>query len=233
MDFGELTSVLTKFDVTTFKGQLSSDPGPLTAYCDEYFSILGCEEFETVYDARFETVYDARFDTVGYVATLLHSEFGVYRDTLTIDEGSVLRRYALAAGDLTGSRPDSGASATWTGVMAGVSETHEPPADYEARERLDRVGDHLHGDVSVTYLFNSKQINMAVSNIKNIDKNKSYYVQQVGFDNVQVNQGGEFSQSHSRNEIRGAFFGPNHAEVAGTFRHSGIRGALGAKRITN
>ena len=62
-----------------------------------------------------------------------------------------------------------------------------------------------------------------------IDKNRSHSVKRIVFNNVAVDETGQFQQCRIANQTQGAFYGSSHAEVAGTVEQSNMVGGFGAK----
>ncbi len=152
----------------------------------------------------------------GYGAWMRHGAFAMQTERLSAQGVTVNARYALAGGDLTGTRPTGGA--TWLGLMVGT------PATGSNR------GDRLQGDAALNYDLSFDSLDVAFSSIKNIDRGTAHSTETVMFQNVRIGFGGTFEAGLSGNRIQGGFYGPGHAEAAGIFEQSNIVGAFGAKR---
>ena len=127
-------------------------------------------------------------------------------------------RYGAAGGDLTGSRP---VKATWQGLMVG----HTPASD-------DEPVNELMGGSMLAYDAAAGTVDVSLTGIKNLTKNRAHAIGSVTVPELSVNATGEFAGG-TVTEIDGAFYGPDHAEAAGTIYHSGtgaFSGAFGAKR---
>ncbi|MXW40462.1 MAG: transferrin-binding protein-like solute binding protein [Synechococcus sp. SB0668_bin_15] len=150
-------------------------------------------------------------------AWIEHSAFGVQeKKRMTIRGVRVDALYGITGGDLTHSRPIG--NATWQGLMVGT------PATGVAR------GNRLQGDATLTYHLNSQNLDAVFTNIQDIDRLAAHSQSTVTFLNVPVNGRGEFEAGLAGNRIQGGFYGPGHAEAAGTFEQSNIVGAFGAKK---
>ena len=170
----------------------------------------------TIIDGRGENI---QASSLG--ATMNHSRFAVSTIAQSIGDTIATVYAGEVFGDLTSSRPENPATndtASWQGLLVGT------PTQGDDR------GDALLGDARIVYQFNVDALNLRVTNIKNIDKNKSHSVEQLGFNNVSVAENGQFQQGSIANQVRGAFYGPESVEVAGTVEQSGVVGAFGAKR---
>ena len=111
---------------------------------------------------------------------------------------------------------------TWAGIMAAT------PVSGDAR------GERLVGDAVLTYEFPTQgsghTLDAAFGGIKNIDRGTVHAVETVLFENVAVAADGTFERGQAGARIQGGFYGPGHAEAAGTFEQSGMVGAFGARR---
>lgn len=126
-------------------------------------------------------------------------------------------RYGVAGGDLTESRP---VRATWTGVMVG----HAPTKD---------GFDELLGTSTITYDVGARTVDVGFAGIKNLTKERAHAIESINAPGLAVSKTGTFAGGNSITLINGAFYGPDHAESAGTIYHRGngaFTGAFGAKR---
>lgn len=129
-------------------------------------------------------------------------------------------RYGVAGGDLTGSHP---VQATWKGVMVGHAHAESVR------------GDELLGASTLTYDAGTNRVDVNFTGIKNLTKNRAHSMESITVPELAITQTGKFSNLDDAGytEINGAFYGPDHAEAAGTVYHSGdgaFTGAFGAKR---
>lgn len=129
-------------------------------------------------------------------------------------------RYGVAGGDLTGSRP---VQATWKGVMVGHAHAESVR------------GDELLGTSTLTYDTGANSVDVSFTGIKNLTKERAHSVESITASGLPVSQTGGFNglADAGYTEINGAFYGPAHAETAGTIYHRGddaFTGAFGAKR---
>ena len=157
---------------------------------------------------------------------MVHSAFAVQTETLTADGTRASFRYSIVGGDLTG-RPLTG-SATWLGIMVGTPATG------------DRRGENLVGTAALNYDFFIEgdatgaglvpALDVAFSNIQNIDRGEAHGTEAILFPNLAVGSDGTFQAGVTGERIQGGLYGPNHAEAAGIFESSNIVGAFGAKR---
>ena len=84
----------------------------------------------------------------------------------------------------------------------------------------------LRGDAGLTYDFTSESVDVALTNIQNLN-GRGYA--DLTWSDVSV-QHGHFVGGRGSNLLRGNFYGPNHEEVGGTFERNQIVGAFGAYR---
>lgn len=129
-------------------------------------------------------------------------------------------RYGVAGGDLAGSRP---VQATWKGVMVGHAHAESVR------------GDELLGASTLTYDTGANSVDVSFTGIKNLTKERAHSVESITASGLPVSQTGGFNglANAGYTEINGAFYGPAHAETAGTIYHRGddaFTGAFGAKR---
>ena len=210
----------------------------------------GDEEFEILEWAAGETLGDIGRDAsnIGDRATLVtkdgvtlfrqtrpdtvlgsvldHSAFASFAKTGKVgyhtpgNEGGFVEytaRYGVAGGDLTDSRP---VRATWTGVMVG----HAPTKD---------GFDELLGTSTITYDVGARTVDVGFAGIKNLTKERAHAIESINAPGLAVSKTGTFAGGNSITLINGAFYGPDHAESAGTIYHRGngaFTGAFGAKR---
>lgn len=75
-------------------------------------------------------------------------------------------------------------------------------------------------------------VDVSLTGIMNFTKNRAHAIESITVPGLAVNATGEFAGG-AGTEIDGAFYGPDHAEAAGTIYRSGtgaFSGAFGAKR---
>lgn len=123
-------------------------------------------------------------------------------------------RRAQAVGDLTGSAPTG--SAMWKGLMVA---TPTAAADH---------GTRIFGDATLDYEL-SGTLDVTFSGLSNFDGG-AFHTANIEFHDLQVDSKGIFKRGQPGNQIHGGFFGPNHAEAAGTFEKMNLLGAFGAKK---
>lgn len=156
-------------------------------------------------------------EIASYGAWLDHSGFAVQSDRGSASGVSWNRLYGIAGGDLTGSAPPTSATATWRGLMVGgvVSNGHA-----------------VQGDALLTWADagSGYRLTAAFSDIKNLDLNQAHSAPSFSFTGMTVASDGTFSQGSGGTRVDGAFYGPSHAEAAGTVEHSGVVGAFGARK---
>ena len=100
-----------------------------------------------------------------------HSAFAVQTERTTLEGTRIDARYGMAGGDLTGS--PVGGSATWLGIMVGTPTTGS-----------DR-GDRLQGIAALNYDMSAGGgLDIAFSNIKNIDRGTAHTAPTVLFADV-------------------------------------------------
>ena len=180
--------------------------------------VLTKQGVTTMYSTKAVDGYEYR----SYGAWLDHSAFtvGTGRFSLSFDDRNfILRstfRRTLVSGDLTGSKPNS--SATWRGLMVGTPQSGANKNNF------------LQGDATLTFDLNDGgTVDAVFADIKNIDRKVDYSTPTIRFDNVPVSSTGTFTfgAEDSGRNLRGGFYGPDHAEAAGVFESSGIVGSFG------
>ena len=165
----------------------------------------------------FETGSDMGLDYATFGGWMEHSTFGVQAGEGAFEGIRASALFGVAGGDLTGA-PLTG-SATWLGLMVGT------PVSGIAR------GDRLEGIAALNYdMAAGGGIDIAFSNIVNIDRRSPHSIPVVHFFDVTVGPHGTFEAGLAGNRVQGGFYGPNHAETAGIFEQSDIVGAFGAKK---
>ena len=156
-------------------------------------------------------------DFVAWGAWMNHSGFQARTQSVVVQGYRVNLRDGVAGGDLTGTPPVGGA--TWQGLMVGT------PVDGNRR------GDRLVGIAALNYDSAAGPVlDIAFSNIVNLDQGASHEIRTVMFQDVPMNSRGTFEAGLAGNRIQGGFYGPGHAEAAGIFEQSNIVGAFGAKK---
>jgi len=154
------------------------------------------------------------FETYG--AWMEHVGFSFQESAYEAGGISVVERFGMALGDLTGSKPGGGA--TWLGLIVGALATG------------DDAGDRLQGDAALNYDLDSDTLDVGFSSIMNIDRRAAHSTGTVTFTDLAIAPDGTFARGATGGRIQGGFYGPGHAEAAGVFGHSNIVGAFGAKR---
>ena len=162
------------------------------------------------------TIRTPDHEVTGFGAWMEHSTFTVQIERLREQDVTLDGRYALAGGDLTGTRPTGGA--TWLGVMVGTPATGSDQ------------GDRLQGVAALNYDLATDTLDVAFSSISNIDRVAAHSTEVVIFHGLQIGSRGTFEAGLAGNRIQGGLYGPGHAEAAGIFEQSNIVGAFGARR---
>ena len=201
-----------------------------------------------------DVVSASDFDAESWGVWMSSSGFGVLLEREGMGEELLEIRYGLAVGELTEVAEGQDFAATWRGRMVGVTAAGGfsdgrlqgvAELTYRSTEGLGR--DAEDGDVV-------GRIDAAFTGIVNVSTGASFA--DARFANVPVSlldvmvtevegmgelQPGEeaevdvtarmaFDAGVAGNRIRGGFFGPGRAEVAGVFEQNGILGAFGAAR---
>ncbi len=205
---------------------------------------------------EFDLVSGSDADAESWGGWMRHSGFGILLEREGSGEDLVEFRYGMAAGALADVSPGQNVRAAWRGRMVGVTERGGFAAgrligvaalSYRSVEALG--DDSEAGDVV-------GRIDAAFTDIVNVLTGAS--VEDARFANVPVSlldvttrevevpdpEGPEgattveivfesanmaFEAGVVGNRIRGGFFGPTRAEVAGVFEQNGILGAFGAE----
>ena len=155
---------------------------------------------------------DGEVDVEGYGAWMSHNIFGAFVGETTIRGIYFEMGFGMSAGNKSGSLPAT--SATYEGVMLGVDSSG-----------ADR-GEHLEGDARLEFRASVGDARMDVSftNIRGRSAGGSYG--NIEWLNRSVENDGTFDWG----TINGAFYGPGHEEVGGTFSTDELVGAYGARR---
>ena len=132
-----------------------------------------------------------------------------------MDMPSLFTLFAYSFGNAAETTPTFG-NATWTGAMVGNASSSKAIG-----------GDWVRGDATLTFDLNRSDLDVAFTNIRDIDAGHRY--QNITWRNIPVTAG-SFSSGFDENSIEGRFYGPNHEEVGGVFERNEIVGAFGAKR---
>ncbi len=138
---------------------------------------------------------------------------GVFRG---VDLRGTIFGLAYSLGDATGTTPAFG-NATWTGTMVGG----------DTSSTANR-GNRIMGDASLTFDLSREDIDVAFTNIRDIDAGRQH--RNIAWQNIPVTSGSFASDISFGTSIDGRFYGPNHEEVGGVFERNQIAGAFGAKR---
>ena len=162
---------------------------------------------------------DGDVDVEGYGAWMRHNLFGSFVGETTIRGIYFEMGFAMSAGNPSGSLPSiqtlpPQSRLTYEGVMLGVDSSG-----------ADR-GEHLEGDARLEFRASAGDARMDVSftNIRGRSTGGSY--ENIVWGNLRVESNGTFERGY----INGAFYGPDHEEVGGTFSTEDIAGAYGARR---
>ena len=164
-----------------------------------------------------------RFQQDGYFGTMEHAAFGTgFYSFVDWDwpDGERSHFYDVGAGfygDLSGTRPRE--SVTWNGGMLGYEwglDTGEDP--------------FLEGHARVRASLYSNLVDIDFWNVYSIDRERS--LANFGFDGISLASDGTF-EDFDDGPVRGAFFGPAHEEVAGTFHKNdnNVTGSFGAVKL--
>ena len=148
------------------------------------------------------TMWGAWMDHSGFAARAEYFE----------DEGESGKfRYAEAVGDLTGSAPPG--TATWKGLMVATGATGPV---------------RVFGDATLQYELGGT-LDATFSGLADMDGG-AFHTAVIEFHDLHVDGKGTFKRGQPGNQIHGGFFGPDHAEAAGTFEKMNLLGAFGAKK---
>ena len=155
---------------------------------------------------------DGDADVDGFGAWMRHNFFAAFVGETTIRGVYFETGFGMSAGNKSGILP--AVSATYEGVMLGVDSS-------EANR-----GEHLEGDARLEFRASVGDARMDVSftNIRGRSTGGSYG--DIAWRDHSVGNDGTFDWG----TIKGAFYGPSHEEVGGTFSIGDLMGAYGAKR---
>ena len=207
----------------------------------------------------FEVVSGSAQEAESFGAWMQHGAAGLLLERVGDSGGLSEVRYALAGGELSRVREGRDISGTWRGRMVGVSQvggfvegrlSGDATLTYLSTAPLGEASED--GDVV-------GRVEAAFTNIAGLNGGRSYadvrfdrvpvraidveHVEVGGVDAIVSMPGADpqeipteaeaalsFEAGLSGNRIRGAFFGPERAEVGGVFERNGIVGAFGATR---
>ena len=161
--------------------------------------------------------------TSDYIASLIgwmnYNTFGVSLD-VSADDAYVATDFFAYGGSLgteTGSNPVGG-SATWLGVMTGLSLQNTAT---------------VQGAATLTADFAAGSIDVAFTNVHQFDLADETITRtaDIRWNDVPFTENGFYARGAGIGDrIEGTFYGPGHAEAGGAFEHGNIVGAFGAKR---
>lgn len=164
-----------------------------------------------------QTVAGQQVTASGYSGWMVHSYFDIGH--AAIDGGAydgLLYSAASSLGNATGSQPAG--NATWRGLMIGATDINGPT-------------ETLQGDATVAYDLSSNELDVGFAGIYNLDTGMKHAVPAMQWNDVPVASDGSFRRAvSSTSDVRGRFYGPDHAEVGGVFHHSTAIGSFGAKK---
>ena len=161
-----------------------------------------------------------RYQEDGYFGTMEHAAFG----TGFLDHadwkwpnGEIQDFFIRGTGfqgDFSGTRPAE--SATWEGRMLGYQTGLEAGED-----------PFVEGRASLSMSLYSNQVDIGFSNVLSVDRKRSLTI--FGFDDIPIEADGTFDRL-LYDSVEGAFFGPEHQEVAGMFysHDNDVTGSFGA-----
>ena len=165
------------------------------------------------------------YDADAYGSWMDYSGFAVFNTKVNGDYNATAQ-FGMASGDLHGRAPKENYKlAEWSGLMVG-----SPTSGKEK-------GDRLQGNAKLTYNYhaNSPTVDVAFTEIKNLDRLRNHSETTINFNNVPVGKDGTFISTTK--DIQGAFYSRRTVdnyrrpdEVAGVFNTTNIVGAFGGKR---
>ena len=205
--------------VTGLPTTFTAENAPLhEAFEDTNFADISWQNEVVLAASRWIVRRDPDTSAYGLGGWLDHNFFAAHILELRNADTGLLRALGVSAyslGDATGTNPITG-SATWTGAMAGIDVS-------EGRES----GLPVAGNATATFDFANVNLDVALTNIRDLDREQSYA--DMRWEDLRVRQG-RFGTGGDMNSIQGQFYGPNHEEVGGVFERNEIIGAFGAKR---
>ena len=163
--------------------------------------------------SRFPVVSGEVFSYGGW---LDHSWFRVEGRPITLGNArSVSLYYGLSAGIASNSRPTTGGSARWNGVMVATDVSGA------GRENV------IQGDAALAVDFGAATVYLSFSNVWDTEGDRR---RGTAWSNMPVTDSGTFSGTNVQGETAGRFYGPGHEEAGGTFTYDDLAGAYGLKR---
>ena len=158
----------------------------------------------------------------GYTGTLEHAAFGTgfetYADPRTEFATDILEVWTGIQGAESGGVPTG--SARWSGRMVGYWHRHSAGDD-----------PFVEGQASLALSLPESELDVAFSGVASPDGR--HRLDDFGFEDVPMLDDGTFADGGRAGAVRGALFGPDHEEAAGTFAHNAthVTGSFGAVRL--
>ena len=149
-----------------------------------------------------------------YGGWLTDSVFGVTLLDVTENDTTTSRIASFSFGKATGSRPAGRDLVRWTGSMVGMN-TDEDIFQGDASAEIDLADTNGRSITGIQF-----------TNVVNIDTGNS--VGTMSWTQIPIETDGTFGTNNG--DIKGAFYGADHAEIGGTFNRNSIIGAFGAKK---
>lgn len=179
---------------------------------------------------------NALYSFLSYGAWMSHSGFFAEAYLYGEQAGRSQENAAWTLGITTGSNPapQSGQTLTWNGVMVGMqgSQAERQTSDPYSERDFDPV----QGDATVTVSDNGGNLEIGVmfTDIFHLNPANTGQIQDIVWTNSQIvsDTNGRFTST--QHNLKAAFYGPNHEEVAGTYEKVDgtdfMVGAFGAKQ---
>ena len=179
---------------------------------------------------------NAPYDFLSYGAWMDHSGFFAEAYLYDLQTGRSQENAAWTLGITTGSNPapQSGQTMTWEGVIVGMAGTQ---AVRQASDPyIERDFEPVQGDATVTVSNNggNLEIGVAFTDIFHLNPEATDPIANITWNHPQISSDTNGRFTSAEHNLKAAFYGPNHEEVAGTYEkvdgNDFLVGSFGARK---
>lgn len=176
------------------------------------------------------------YDILSYGAWMNHSGFFAEAYLYDLSTGRSQENAAWTLGITTGNNPapQSGQTLTWNGTMVGMQGSQA--ARQTSDPYSERDFDPVQGDATVTVSDNGGNLEIGVmfTDIFHLNPANTGQIQDIVWTNSQIISGTNGRFTSTQHNLKAAFYGPNHEEVAGTYEKVDVDdfmvGSFGARQ---